>query len=314
MTIKESYIYRKISIILCLCYFSALLTACQSIGNERKGVGDVTTLEEYEWISADDEVKHNICKYSLGELASEVASKNDSYIMEHLSIDGITFYYYHPNGEQAAPLIFFLHGQGSEKEEYLGDFNMYADCGFSCITLDLAGHGERKSSEPISALDATVTTSENIGTILDYLSQYKDSFAIVGVSQGGSVAYHYAAYGEYTPFAIVVASTSPDFENSSDTSIIVNGSAQGNTDAYSDEYVEQNNPIRNWQQFSCIPLLSGNVVNDPVVSVVGSQSLEQIYIENDIETSTFLYYSGDSHDVPAGFFNMIIDFLLQNAQ
>ncbi|MCD7955529.1 MAG: alpha/beta hydrolase [Lachnospiraceae bacterium] len=276
----------------------------------KNGQSEQTELvSETVWTSLDGE-EHIVKNYELSDSAADAVAGMEDYEMEHLSMDGATFYYFHTLKETTAPVILFLHGQGGEKEEYLGEFSEYAQMGYSCITLDIAGHGERASEEVLTALEASVQTSADMDLIFEYLQEKIDGIILYGISQGGSIAYHYAAYGSYTPDLLVVASTSPDFVDNYDEAIIVNGKAkEGEENQDSEDFIEKNNPIAAWEQIAQSAVFSGNTIGDTVVSVTGSQELEALFLENGVSDATFLYYSGTSHDLPEVFFIRVAELL-----
>jgi pimeloyl-ACP methyl ester carboxylesterase len=221
----------------------------------------------------------------------------------------------YPTNAKDCKLVILLHGQCSRKEEFLEDMINYVDAGYLCVCIDLVGHGERISSEPIMSLEITSQTGKDLNTLISYYSNKDyadiDNFGIVGLSQGGSVAYWYTAYGYYTPSVIVVGSTTPDYTYFMDDTCIQNGKR---TESIWDstqiaDFINKNNPINQLDKLSSIPTMSGNSLDDTIVSYKGSEAFEKVLKDNNNTDSIFYYFDGVGHNVTEDFVQKIIPYI-----
>ena len=140
-----------------------------------------------------------------------------------------------------------------------------------------------------------------------------DKFALVGFSQGGSVAYWYSVYGDRVPGALVVGSTSPDYSYSYDDKCICNGEVAD--PVWSEEetkaFVTQYNPIQHADKLMQMPIMSGNSINDDVVSYKGSESLEKILKKGGNTKIRFYYFDNAGHNVTTEFVSKVLPFIRQ---
>ena len=278
--------------------------------------GSLTVTDSSVWIDPKDNTEHTVLTYTLGNTASRVASElPDGFVINHKSIDDVFLYEIYREDIKNAPMLFFLHGQSSRKEENLEEMTAYAEEGYFCVALDLQGHGERISDEPIMALDITKNTAADIDLLLNYYDAAKiadtDRFALNGFSQGGSVAYWYAVYGDRTPGALVVGCTSPDYTYSYDDNCICNGEVVDSI--WSEDeiavFVEKYNPIQHADKLMNLPIMSGNSLDDTIVSYKGSESLEKILKQGGNQDIQFYYFDGAGHNVTTEFVEKILPFI-----
>ena len=302
---------RIIIAVIMLCVF---LTACSKSENT-VDEGDVQFVKSSTWVSIRDNSQHHTDSYTLGETALKIKNELSSTLeLNHIFIDDIPLYEMHNKDVPNEKIIIFLHGQYSRKEEFLFDMIRFAEEGYYCVTLDLVGHGERIKSYAIMSLEIAKLTANDIDVVLDYYRSCgianADEIALIGFSQGGSVAYMYCAYGETVPKAIVIGSSTPDYSFFADDTSIKDGKIYEtlwSEDEISD-FIKNNNPVNNLQRFYSISILSGNNINDPKITYKGSESLEQKLrgVNNDIH---FYYYDISGHDVPETFVQKMLPFI-----
>lgn len=270
------------------------------------------------WNRTRDNTQHTVGEYSLGNTAERVKNDlSDEFEVSHKFVDEVPVYEMYRRDAKNAPIVIFLHGQFSEKEENLDEMTEYADAGYFCVALDLQGHGERISSEPLMALEITKNTADDLDLLLDYYEAAgladADRFALVGFSQGGSVAYWYSVYGDRVPGALVVGSTSPDYSYSYDDKCICNGEVAD--PVWSEEetkaFVTQYNPIQHADKLMQMPIMSGNSINDDVVSYKGSESLEKILKKGGNTKIRFYYFDNAGHNVTTEFVSKVLPFIRQ---
>lgn len=279
--------------------------------------GNATIISENTWKS-DDGITHNITHLTNGNTANKALEESENTTINHLLVDDIPIYEVYSNSANKCNLIFFFHGQGSRKEEYLYEMLNYANEGYLCVTVDLVGHGERISNEEIMSLQVTVDTAKDITTLIDYYKTVSyanaDNFALLGLSQGGSVSYWYAAYGKYTPSALIIGSSTPDYNYQNDNTAIQNGQAIDSIWGKEEikQFISKNNPIKNVDAFINIPLMSGNGLDDEVISYKGAEELEKLMLNAGNTKSQFYYFDNVGHEVTEGFMMKVIPFLNKN--
>lgn len=310
---------KKIGFILLLALF--LCTGCvgrteslETVKNE----GDVQIVEASSWSSIRDGKIHNVNTVSFGNTAIKIQKQLlRGMEMRHLFIDNIPIYEIRPIDSSSAKMVIFLHGQYSRKEEFLADMVQFAENGYCCVTIDLACHGERINSTPVMSLEITKQTAQDIDVVLDFYRSCHianaDEIALVGFSQGGSVAYFYTAYGEICPNALVVGSTTPDYTYYVEDISIKDGRMSDSiwTEEEIDRFVEDNNPVNNISRFYSVPILSGNNTKDPIISYKGSESFEmQLHHMN--SELRFYYYESSDHNVPENFILKILPFIKEH--
>ena len=290
-------------------------TAQSTIEETQKKEGDTQLIDSSSWISLRDQESHNLKTYTLGNTAREIQNNISSRIeIKHLFVDEIPIYEMSPKDASFAKMVIFLHGQYSRKEEYLSDMVHFAENGYCCVSIDLLCHGERISSTAVMSLEITKKTASDIDSVLDYYRSCNmanaDEIALIGFSQGGSVAYYYTAYGEVIPKAIVVGSTTPDYTYFVEDISIKDGKMYETlwTEEEINQFIENNNPINNISRFYSVPIMSGNNTKDPKISYKGSESFE-LLLHNTNHELKFYYYDSSNHDVPESFVHKILPFI-----
>ena len=253
--------------------------------------------------------------YTNGTTAKKALEESNDVTLNHIFIDDIPVYEMFSSKKNTGKMLFLFHGQNSRKEEYLFDMIRYAEAGYFCVAVDLVGHGERLTSEAKMSVQITVETAKDIDVLLEYYKTIpqanSDVFALLGLSQGGSVSYWYAAYGKNNPTALVVGSSTPDYNYQNDTEAIQNGETIDAiwSDSELQSYVSKNNPINNLDKFIGIPTLSGNGLKDTVISYKGSEELEKAKFEAGYTNSQFFYFENVGHEVTEDFMMRVIGFL-----
>lgn len=282
--------------------------------NSNYDEGKSALVDSDSWTSAYDQSNHIVETYTLGKTATEVAKSLNGIELNHKYIDDVCIYEMYPSNADLSSIIFFIHGQGSRKEEYLYDMVMYAEEGYICVTLDIEGSGERVSNQTIMALQAVVDTGEDINTLVEYYQTITfantDSIAILGLSQGGSIAYWYAAYGRYPLSALVVGSTTPDYKYYIDKSSITNGVIGDTiwTESEIESFISVNNPINRIEVFCDLPILSGHGADDNLVPTTGDEELEKYLNDMGSGEASFYYLDGVGHEVTDGFMQKVLPF------
>lgn len=311
---KKVIIIASAAVVLAAVITGALILM-NSGKSETHDEGASEKQSEISWTSKQDKKQHKTAVYSYGKTAEALKEElSDEITLEHRSVDDVFVYEMHQGGEKNQKLLFFLHGQTSRKEEYLNEMLNYVDSGYYCVTVDLPGYGERITEKPLMSLEITRQASKDIDLLLDYYESRAianaGNFAIIGLSQGGSAAYMYAAYGERTPKAIVAGSSTPDLTYFVDNTCIANGK---NVDAVwsekqINEFIKKNNPVNQLEKFYTLPVMAGNSVDDPIVSYKGSEAFE-LKIKDKNKNVSFYYFDGTKHNVSEGFMQNIPNFL-----
>ena len=283
-------------------------------GEKVKDEGTAQKQSETTWISKSNKKKHSVSTYSFGNTATKMKEKlSENMTIEHKFIDNVAIYEVHGN-EGKQKLLFLLHGQSSRKEEYLHDAVSYAEQGYYCVTLDLYACGERMLKDAVMSFEITAHTGKDIDLLLDYYESTaladSGNFGIIGLSQGGSVAYWYAANGRRMPKALVVGSTTPDYNYFLDKSCIKDGKETGPVwnDKQIKDFIAANNPVNHMERFEKMPIMSGNSVDDKVVSYKGSEEFEKKLCGKNKNLS-FYYFDGLKHNVSESFIRNIPAFL-----
>lgn len=307
---------KVISIFIILMLTLFILSGCDSHEVDSVDEGTATIVETSVWKDSSNN-EHKVSLLTNGKTAQLVLNESKEITLNHKTVDEIPIYEMyssHNNGK----IIFFFHGQGSRKEEYLFEMVNYVDSGYLCVTVDLEGHGERVISDTVMSVQATVDTAKDIDTLLDYYDTQSyaktETFALVGLSQGGSVSYWYAAYGERTPSALVIGSSTPDYQYQNDDTALQNGKIVDSiwSEDEINAYIYTNNPINNVERFIDIPILSGNGLDDSVISYKGAEALEQMIVKHGNAHSQFYYFENVGHDVTEDFMSRVLPFLNEN--
>lgn len=279
--------------------------------------GESSQISKTVWLDNDGQ-EHYVTHMTDGTTATQVKDEAQNIVLNHMLIDDVPIYEMYSEKVNTGKMVFFFHGQGSRKEEYLFEMISYAESGYLCVSVDTVGHGERITEETVMSVEATVDTAKDIDLLLDYYHTVNyaspETFALLGLSQGGSISYWYAAYGERIPSALIVGSTTPDYNYQKDDTAIKNGQLVDAIwkDAELDEFVKANNPINNVERFIEIPIMSGNGLDDNVISYKGAEELEKLIIQKGLSNSKFYYFEGVGHDVTEDFMSKVIPFLNKN--
>lgn len=305
-------IIAMIAVVVAICLSVLFQQSKNSVHDE----GTAELISSEQWISNSDGQKHTTSLYSFGTTAQSVQEELPANIkLEHKFVDDIPIYEMYPADLKNGKIIFFLHGQLSRKEEYLYEMMGYAEEGYLCVCVDLEGHGERITEEKIMALQITADTGKDLDTLIQYYytKDYADetNFSILGLSQGGSVAYWYVAFGSYHPKAIIVGCSTPDYSYFLDDSCIKNGEIVDSV--WNEETIEsfltENNPISRIEYFYSVAILSGNSFDDPIVSYQGSEELEKKLKDAGNTNAYFYYFDGIGHNVSEDFIRKVLPFL-----
>lgn len=141
-------------------------------------------------------------------------AKDNSVEREKLSLTGwdpdeaVPAYLYYKKGNQGMPVVFFIHGLGGSKEQYVKQMQALAEKGMFVVIVDAHLHGERKvpgifpQGKSLGKLGedysiwvhqtAIAHTARDISKIIDGLSTRSDvdlsRIGVGGVSMGSCVA------------------------------------------------------------------------------------------------------------------------------
>jgi pimeloyl-ACP methyl ester carboxylesterase len=305
--------FKIFSVVLIFAMILSSLCAC----NRSSAVydeGSCKIIKQTTWQDTDKNT-HNANFYTHGKTASEVSSDSPDITLNHIFIDDIPVYEMYSKNNNSGKVLFLFHGQGSRKEEYLYEMLNYVDAGYLCVAVDLRGHGERLIDGAVMSVELTVGTARDIDTLLEYYHTVSyaniKTFALLGLSQGGSVCYWYAAYGKRTPSAMIVGSSTPDYKYQNDTIALKNGETIDSiwSDEQFNDFINQNNPINEIDKLINIPILAGNGLSDNVVSYKGSESLEKAKIDAGHVASQFFYFENIGHEVTEAFMMKALPFL-----
>lgn len=309
---------KTIGIYILILILTLILCSC---GNEDisnvPDEGDASLISEKLWYDSDND-EHTARFMSNGNTAAMVKNEAQNVVLNHIIVDDIPIYEMYSKECNSGKMLFLFHGQGSRKEEYLYEMIAYAEAGYLCVSVDTVGHGERTSEEAIMSVEATIKTGKDIDVLLDYYDTVNyastEKFALIGLSQGGSISYWYAAYGERIPSVLIVGSTTPDFNYQDDDTAIKNGKS---IDSIWDEeklgeFIKNNNPINNVERFLSIPIMSGNGLDDNIISYKGAESLEKMIIQKGKTNSKFYYFENVGHEVTEDFMSKVLPFLNTN--
>ena len=158
-----------------------------------------------------------IVTVALAALAGQAALsqeplKDSAIVREKLYLAGwdpdepVPAYIYHKKGNQAMPVVIFMHGMGGSKDQYVSRMQEWAESGLFVVTIDAHLHGERKvpgifpKGKSLGALgtdyaiwvhqSAIAHTARDVPRIIDALSARSDvdltRIGVAGVSMGSS--------------------------------------------------------------------------------------------------------------------------------
>ena len=83
-------------------------------------------------------------------------------------------------------------------------------------------------------------------------------------------------------------------------------------DAQLQAYIDENNPVNRLERFIDIPTLSGNGLEDTVVSYKGAEALEKAKFNAGYTNSQFFYFENLGHEVTEDFMMRVLGFLNQS--
>lgn len=279
----------------------ALLLACLLLTGCASQTAPVEeAVVETQWPSSDAQI-HTRRELPVTDAARAYAAKYPQVKFDHAAVDDITLYEVYLSGAKNAPMVIFLHEQGTHKDEFLEIAAPYAQAGYFCVLMDLPGHGERVTEEPIQAIEALVMASTDVELLLEYyrFSPLADvsRFAFFGISMGGSVAYHYTAWGRRTPSLLLVCGAAADFGMLNGQGSIQNGKEQPMTwdmDTYK-AYCETHNPITKLDRLGAVPVFAVHGCQDKVVPQQLARDLEASL--SSYGNARFLFVEQGGHEV-----------------
>lgn len=145
------------------------------------------------------------------EKAGELDLENVT--LRALMVDGVPVYEAWRDDGTEKPVVFLLHGGGSDKDANNGHLPLLASMGLYVVALDSAGSGESDRG-PLMAPQAFAETVFSIDTLLEYYNTVDQAdasnAAIVGGSMGGNIGYCYVAHGKYQLRLLVASLGTPD--------------------------------------------------------------------------------------------------------
>ena len=302
---------KRIYFVIALFVISLLLSGCAMEKTSKKADDNTTKIEE--WAASDSSI-HTVTALPQTEISKKVSHIDKDTIIAHKMIDDIPVYELYSKETKLSPILIFLHEHEGSKEQFIDEATLYAQAGFFCVLFDLYGYGERTVPESVESIEAAVVASKDIDLLLEYyrLSPYVDNekFILYGHSMGGSAIWHYLAYGNKIPIAVVACSAAVDFTKVEDMGSVLNGKSQKpvwDADAYRN-YCRNNNPINHMEKFESIPMLVYQGMRDNAVLPAYTQEFERnISIKN--KNTTFIYDDAGGHNVTAMFLNRILPFI-----
>jgi predicted esterase len=75
------------------------------------------------------------------------------------------------------------------------------------------------------------------------------------------------------------------------------------------DFIDKNNPINQLDKLSSIPIMSGNSLDDTIVSYKGSEAFEKVLKDKGNTDSIFYYFDGVGHNVTEDFVQKIIPYI-----
>lgn len=257
----------------------ALLMSCLLLaGCSSQTAPEKEAVVETQWPSSDAQV-HTRKELPLTDAIRSSARQHPSIQFRHVMLDEIALYEMYPADAGNAPLVIFLHEQGVSKDQFIEIAVTYAQAGYFCVLMDLPGYGECRTPRTIQAVESVVLATADVDLLLEYyrLSPLTDSsrFALFGVSMGGSVAYHYAAFGRKTPSLLLVCSTTADFDHLRNQGSITDGKEGPVTwdDAAFQAYIQEHAPMSRMDRLGAVPVFAVHGEMDSVVPRELAQSL-----------------------------------------
>lgn len=286
---------KNVCLLLLLTLTLMLLCSCQFMQTEAPSAHTET-----QWPSSDVQI-HTRKDFPLTHVAQSQSSQFPLLTYTHAALDDVYLYEIYNPQYTNAPLVIFLHEQGVSKDEYLELASSCAQAGYFCVLMDLPGHGERASAQAIQAIEAVITASAEVDLLLEYyrFSRYADSsrFGLYGVSMGGSVAYHYAAFGKKEPAVLLVCSAAADFTELHEKGSLLNGKELPSTWDKStfQAFCEPHNPINNMEALQLTPIFAVYGNQDQIVSIPQIQALAEDLVP--FGNARFMFIEHANHEV-----------------
>lgn len=302
---------KKHCLFIFLLTVSLLLSGC-SVENTQ-GKTDKVAQQIEEWAASDSSI-HSVTFLPHTEISKKTEASNSDTIVCHKMIDDIPLYEIYAKEAKLLPIMILLHEHEGSKEQFLDEAVLYAQAGFFCVLFDLCGYGERTTAESVESIEAAVFATQDIDLLLEYyrLSPYADSshFVLYGHSMGGSAIWHYIAYGNKKPSAVIVCSAAADFTELEDMGAVQNGKSQlpaWDRDTYQN-YCQKNNPVKHMDNFESIPMLVYQGMRDRIILPAFTQEFDRAVSKKN-KDATFIYDETGAHDVTVTFLDRIIPFM-----
>lgn len=212
--------------------------------------------------------------------------------MENNSLNEIPMLSMYPEGAEKLPLVFYIHGYGSNKEQALDFGYMLAKEGFYFVSFDCQAHGTRtdktnkfsKVYPPETGLDSYVhmhevieQTGEDVQRLIEHFSMKKeidaDRTGLTGFSAGGYATFYTAANNTKIKAAVPVGGKPSFYKAWQDMILAASTNKQWSLGiiAAEKETKERNNyfqkldPVEKMKDYYPKPLLIVNGDQDTVV-------------------------------------------------
>ena len=207
----------------------------------------------------------------------------ENVTLRALKVDGVPVYEAYRDDGTEKPVVFLLHGGGSDKNANSENLPRLASMGLYVVALDSAGSGESDRG-PLMAPQAFAETVFSLDTLLEYYNTVNQAdasnAAIVGGSMGGNIAYCYVAHGKYTLTAIFPAIGTPDLTLLGDPALFdcfdrgQHNVAQPWTEEETRAFAAAYSPAQYPERFLDTYIYAGNGLLDAGASPEGPQALE----------------------------------------
>ena len=184
----------------------------------------------------------------------------------------------HPNWEEPAPFVLWMHGRTAHKELDPGRYNRWLRAGIACCSIDLPGHGERFDEAMQQAEAAPDAVKQALGEVDEVVDQLdieapgglfdRSRAAIGGMSMGGMIALRRLCDPHGFTCAAVEATTG-DLER------LYFRSAQDEADPWPVRHergeIRKLNPLEHLTGFEPLPLLALHSEADRMVPFPGQR-------------------------------------------
>lgn len=230
-------------------------------------------------------------------------------IVENSIINNIPVTEYYEDTDAKRPLIFYIHGFTSNREDGIIDIGLQlSKRGFFVVSLDAYMHGDRldnrfKNASEIEKqkmiFEIIIQTAKDITKLMDHYKNIKlvdvSRIGITGISMGGMITYFTAAHNPLIKVAVPLIGT-PTFID-----LAMYSFNEKSEDFFKEiKVLEQIDPIKFIQNFATKPLLILNGNKDKVVPIEGSRlaynKLLPFYKNNEHKLKLIEYEV--SHDTP----------------